>query len=402
MSSAVTVTLTILFVLLALAQLGQCAFITRYLRQVRTEPLADADCPPALVVLCLRGGDPFLHRSLQHLVTQDYPRYRVRIMVDSPQDTAHQTLRDLWGDAPPAHVEIRSLAHRYDTCTFKMSGILAATEELPPEITLVALMDGDTVPHPTWLRELAAPIARGQAAIVTGNRWFFPEIPSLGSLCRFWWNAAAVPQMTLYHMPWGGTMAVRRELIQDEALRDRIRHACSEDTSIGQFAHEQQLSVHFEPSLLIVNREEIGLRSFFEFETRQLLFTRLEIYCYWPMVLFGLMSLTLVIYLAARLCGLAVSGWVDVAFVAYFLATWGGVLRHGLAVRSVLARRGERLGGWSAGRWWYSILALFLLPLLHFAAIWRASTMRRVRWRGVWYWLGGPTKLLVERDEWAA
>jgi cellulose synthase/poly-beta-1,6-N-acetylglucosamine synthase-like glycosyltransferase len=396
----VTATLITLFVLLGLAQVGQCWFITRYLRQVRTEPLADADCPPALVVLCLRGGDPFLHRSLQHLATQDYPRFRVRIMVDSPQDTAHQTLRDLWGNAPPAHVEIRSLTQRFDTCTFKMSGILAATADLTTETTVVALMDGDTVPHPTWLRELAAPIARGTATVVTGNRWFFPETPSLGSLCRFWWNAAAVPQMTLYRMPWGGTMAVRRELIQDDRLRDRIRHACSEDTSIGQFAHEQALSVHFEPSLLIVNREEIGLRSFFEFETRQLLFTRLEIYCYWPMVLFGLMSLTFVIYPAARLCGLAVSGWVDAAFAAYFLASWGGVLRLGLNVRSVLARRGEKLGGWSAGRWWYSILAVFVLPVLHFAAIVRAAMMRRVRWRGVWYRISSRPRVQVERDEW--
>ena len=210
--------LLLLFAALTLAQIAQGVYIISYLRRTRSEPLADADCPPALVVLCLRGGDPFLHRSLQHLVAQDYPSYRVRIMVDSPLDEAHGTLRDIWGESPPAHVEVRSLAERYDTCTFKMSGILAGTADVPADVAVVALMDGDTVPHPTWLRELAAPIARGTAAVVTGNRWFYPDTPSLGSLCRFWWNAGAVPQMAFYHMPWGGTMAVRRDLMADERL----------------------------------------------------------------------------------------------------------------------------------------------------------------------------------------
>ena len=242
---------------------------------------------------------------------------------------------------------------------------------------------------------------RGTAAVTTGNRWFFPDRPTPGSMCRFYWNASVVPQMALHHMPWGGTMAVRRDLIEDERLRDHIRQACSEDTSIGQFAYEQGERVHFEPSLLIVNREEIGLHSFFEFETRQLLFTRLEFHAYGKMTLFGLLSVTLPVYPLARLCGLSVSGWADGAFLAYFLANWAGMLSLGLTIRHhILARRSERLAGWDGRRWLYSLLAAFLLPLLHLGAVLRAALMRRVRWRGVWYRIGGRPKLQVERDEW--
>lgn len=388
------------FALLALLYVAQAAFIIRHLRRGATLPLADAECPPALVVLCLRGGDPFLKRSLSRLLAQDYPHYRVRIVVDSPQDEAHRYLTEVWGDHPPSHVEVQSLTSRYDTCTFKMSGILQGTATLPEGTALVALMDGDTVPHPTWLRELAAPIIRGRAAVSTGNRWYFPDRPTLGSMCRFWWNAAAVPQMALFHVPWGGTMALRRDVIGDERLRDRLQHACSEDTCTAQFAAEQRLPVWFEPSLLIVNREEIGLRSFFDFQTRQLLFTRLEFGGYWWMAGFGLLSLSMVLYPLLRLCGLPASPLTDGCFLAYFLASWAGVFALGMTVRQVLARRNERLGGWDGRRWWWAILAAGLMPLLHTAGVCRAAVMRRVRWRGVRYRVGGRPRVQVEGDDW--
>ena len=305
MPDTLSLTLFGLFTLLALLRLAECLFIVRYIRRVGTEPLADDESPPVLVVLCLRGGDPFLSRTLRALIAQGYPNFRVRIIVDSPEDEAHQNLREVLGEPPPEHVEVRTLMERHQTCTFKMSGILHGTVDLPEDVALVALMDGDTVPHASWLRELATPIVRGDAAVTTGNRWFSPDRPTLGSMCRFWWNAAAVPQMTFFHMPWGGTMAIRRDLITDERLRDRLQHACSEDTTVGQFAREQGHHVHFEPSLVILNREEIDLTSFFNFETRQLLFTRLEFRPYRWMVLIGLASIAVVIYPLTRACGLA-------------------------------------------------------------------------------------------------
>jgi hypothetical protein len=399
-SDALSICLAAWFGLLTCLYIAQTAFVIRHLRRGRTPPLDDAECPPALVVLCLRGGDPFLVRSLGRLIDQDYPRYRVRIVVDSPRDEAHQSLADVWGSTPPEHVEVLTLTERFDTCTFKMSGILRGTQQLPEGTAFVALMDGDTVPHSTWLRELAAPIVRRGAAVTTGNRWYFPDRPTLGSMCRFWWNAAAVPQMALYHMPWGGTMAIRHDVITDQRLRDRIRHACSEDTSTGQYTAELRLPVYFEPTLLIVNREEIGLRSFFDFETRQLLFTRLEFWGYWPMALFGLLSLTMVAYPPARLLGLAVPWWVDAAFVAYFLVSWAGVVALGMNVRQVLSGRHEQLGGWEGRRWLWATLSVFLMPLLHLAAVLRAVLMRQVKWRGVWYRVGGRPRVQVLRDEW--
>ena len=94
------------------------------------------------------------------------------------------------------------------------------------------------------------------------------------------------------------------------------------------------------------------------------------------------------------------SVWADGAFLAYFLANGAGALGLGLSIRRVLARRSERLGGWEGRRWLYAVPAAILLPLLNLTAVLRAALMRRVRWRGVWYRIGGRSKLQVERDEW--
>lgn len=373
----------------------------RHLRQPQSPLLEGAECPPALVILCLRGGDPFLHRSLGLLIDQDYPRYRIRIVVDSPDDEAHQYLKKVFGESPPAHVEILTLTERHSTCTYKMSGILFGSQNLPEGTACVAFMDGDTVPHRTWLRELATPIVRDGAGVSTGNRWYAPQQLSLGSLCRVWWGASALSLMTWFRIPWGGTMAVRSDLLRDEELRTRLRHAYSEDTTIGQFAADRGERIEFPPTLVILNREVIGMRSLFQFDVRQMFAVRLTHQC-WPlMALHGVVSGLTLTYPLWRLCGLPVSGMADVAF-AVFIFAWGTIeLVQMVSIRQILATRGDRLAGWSEPlRWFYALLALIVLPCLHMAAVLHAATLRRIYWRGVWYRIGGQPPLRVERDEW--
>ena len=85
-----------LFWLLALSIAAQAAMALRLfaaLRKGRAAPAADAACPKAVVVLCLRGRDPFLDQCVRALLDQDYPRYDVRIVVDGPDDPAWRRCR---------------------------------------------------------------------------------------------------------------------------------------------------------------------------------------------------------------------------------------------------------------------------------------------------------------------
>jgi hypothetical protein len=374
-------------------------YVIRQLRQPPSTPLADADCPPALVVLCLRGGDPFLHRAIDGLLGQDYPNYRIRIMVDSETDQAHHYVRQALGSSPSAHVEVLSLTQRHATCSYKLSGILAATAEIPEGVAFVALLDGDTIPHRTWLRELAGPIVRDNAAVTTGNRWYFPEPPRFANMLRFIWAAAALPVMSYFRIPWGGTMAVRRDVIQHETLRDRIRHAFSEDTTIGQFVTEQGGLIRFEPSLIIINREDIRLDGMFQFDKRQCLAVRLQHSAWRSIVAYGWLTTGGILYPVLRL--FVSLHWIfDVAFLVYFTGLWFAELGAGLAIRRIAGLRGEQLPQWGLRRVFWATVAVFALPVLHSAAIVAAATAKRVLWRGVLYRVNGRTPLEVERDLW--
>jgi len=62
------------------------AIWTWALRRQPPSLLTDQQCPKAAVVLCLRGKDPFLADCLRALLTQDYPCFDVRIVVDANDD----------------------------------------------------------------------------------------------------------------------------------------------------------------------------------------------------------------------------------------------------------------------------------------------------------------------------
>lgn len=371
-------------------------------RLLRPDPalLTDDECPPALVVLCLRGGDPFLHRTLNRLLDQGYPRYRIRIMLDSATDEARGYVEEALGSSPPENVEVRYLENRHATCTYKMSGILAATEELPPGTQIVALLDGDTVLHRTWLRELATPFIREGATVVTGNRWYVPDRATLPNLVRFWWSSSALALMYVLRIPWGGTLAVRAETIQDPELRHRIQHAFSEDTTIGQFANERGGRVSFQRALIINNGEDITLRGLFNFDSRQLIAVKMQHRGWRWLGLHGLVASVWIIFPVLR-------GWSDfepwviftfrsllaVLLVQAFLQDW--------CIRRVLRQRGERLPWWNPWRLFLSLIALLIVPFVHVPAAIRAYFSRRIVWRGVSYRLGGTPPVQVDRDLWA-
>lgn len=403
MLDLLTLTITISLACLLAWQMVMKVRVIRHFRQPLPTLIEDRDCPRAMVVLCLRGGDPYLQQTLKLLMDQDYPRYLVRIVVDSPGDEAHEVLRQAFGETPPSHVEIVNLTERHSTCSLKICGLLQATRTVPDDVGVVAILDGDAIPHASWLRELAMPIVRGEAGVSTGIRWYAPRRSTLGGLCRFWWNSAAMAIVKQQQISWGGTMAVRGDLLRSGELRSRLQRAFGEDSVISGYAIEVGEPIAFPPTLVIVNREETSVRDFYRFDVRQLVSGRTS-HKAWPsLVLHSLCSSLTLMYPLWRLCGLPVGALADIAFAVYCLILWAGELAQAQAIRAVLATRNETITGWNEfGRWVDSAVALMVLPGLHLLAVFHAMILRRVCWRGVWYRIRGPLSVTIERDDWAA
>ena len=164
--------LVIWMLLLAAVQIYMLALYIKTLSNVDTTPSDASNYSPMLVVLSLRGADPYLRDSLTRLLTSDYPDVRFRIVIDSADDPSLTIVDAFLQERDDARVERMILKNRLPHCSGKVSGLLEATESIPENCQLVAWIDGDSLLHRTALRELADGLRDPKVGAVSGNRWY--------------------------------------------------------------------------------------------------------------------------------------------------------------------------------------------------------------------------------------
>lgn len=393
------------WILLGLA-VGQALLVWRFvlaLRQARWDVPPETPCPKTAVVLCLRGPDPFLPACLEAILQQDYPEYDVRVVVDSPQDPAWKTVAEAVARHGAANVQVRPLTARRETCSLKCSAVLQAVSELDASYEAVALVDADTVPHRTWLRELVAPLADPRVGACTGNRWYMPAVLSWGSLVRWLWNVAASVQMFWYRIPWGGTLAVKLSVFREAGLADRWSRAFCEDTMLYGQLRRAGYRVAFAPTLMMVNRENVSLRGCYRWVARQLLTARLYHPAWWLVVGHGIGIAAAQLACLGLLGAACVLGdrlaaaWLIAALSLYWLAMAGLTATLERSVRRITAARGEPTDWLRRSALFRVAAALLLTQGLYTGALLAALAARVVQWRGVRYRIDAPWRIrLIE------
>ncbi|MCC6510190.1 MAG: glycosyltransferase family 2 protein [Pirellulaceae bacterium] len=399
-----TTLLIALMIILAVSWAAQfvlvAGFVTR-LKRWHVPLVSDPEAPPALVILCLRGGDPFLMRCIEGLVTQDYPNYRICFMVDHANDPSVPVLRASLLTHGFANYEILTLERPLSTCSLKCSSLVQAIESINSReaIEIIALLDADTVPHASWLRELATALQPADVGASTGNRWYMPDQISAGTLTRCLWNAAAVVQMYWYEIAWGGTLAIKLSSIEKAGLLDRWRSALCEDTMLRRQLASIQQRVAFVPSLMMVNREDCTLRTLVPWMRRQLLTARLYHPLWMAVVGHGISSALLQLW-GWSMCLI----WLAQGYIGYGLVTGASMLlfQFGLtillpwmesAVSRIVQARGEGTDWRRQVSWWQMASAVYLTQWVYTWALVSCLLVREVEWRGIKYRTLGPWRI---------
>ena len=254
--------------------------------------------PEVAIVLCLRGPDPTLPECLTGLLSQQYPNFSLHLVVDSDCDPvipiAKQALESI---ASSIDVHWHTITDHSSNRSLKCSALLTAvltlqSQDKPPEI--IALVDADALIDPDWLNRLVTPLldlntTKNKSTVstigaTTGNRWFEPTANNLGSRFRAAWNAAAVPQMQIYRVAWGGSLALKLDTIEECDLLNRWSQAFCEDTMLADVLQANGLHVYRVPELIVVNQESTTLKSAIGWIGRQLLTVRLH-HRAWPLIL---------------------------------------------------------------------------------------------------------------------
>jgi len=369
-------------------------FARRLVRSTRKTP-HDRSWPKATVFLALRGADPALGQTLRSLMKQDYPNYRISITIDSEQDPAWAVAHDAVREANAEHVTIRPLVRRISTCGLQCSSFVQASEHLDDETEVVVTVDGDVITHPTWLRELVAPLEDATVGATFGNRWYMPECSSWGSLVRYFWNVGAVVPMDVLGIPWGGTLAIRRDVLDNVRLPETWSRAIVPDAPTKSLLDERKLKIQFVPSLMMPNRESCDLFYCYHFLKRQLTWTRLYNSNWWAVLLHAIFITWLMFSASAIVvCGLATNQteaatWAGVGLISYTLGMFVLTFVLEIAVRKTLRHRGLPTK-------WISLQTALKLPFVfpltqatYCLATIHAQFCNRVKWRGATYAIQG-------------
>jgi cellulose synthase/poly-beta-1,6-N-acetylglucosamine synthase-like glycosyltransferase len=357
----------------------------------RCELLADDECRRAAVILCLRGGDPFLADCIAGLLELDYPNYDVHIVVDHQGDPAVEILEPLLASNPSENVHVQFLQQPRDTCSLKCSSVVQAVRSLDESVHFVAQLDADTIPHRSWLRELATALADERVGAATGNRWYMPNNRSYAALVRYVWNAAAVVQMYWYRIAWGGSLAVKTSVFRETDLLEKWSNAFCEDTMLFAQLKKAGLELGFAPSLMMVNREDCTMAGYFRWVRRQLLTTRLYHPAWVAVVghgvfttLFPLAAIALgVIGLIANQMDVALWCFAGLAF--YQVSATVLIPPMEFVARRIVAARGEPTRWMTFGGACKCVVAVALTQVVYFGALCSTCLLRVVDWRGVQY-----------------
>ncbi len=358
---------------------------------------------PALLVIPCRGADEALEENLDALVRQDYADFRVRFVVDRPDDPACEAIRRVIARHPEVACELL-VAGEADESGQKVHNLRAATAEIPPGIRYLAFIDSDARLRPHWLRTIVARLDNAGMAATTGYRWFLPSRPSAANLILHSINA----NYSLMFGPktpsfvWGGSWAIRRDLFESLEMREQWRGTLSDDLVATRVVRRAGLRAAFEPACMVLSPLDVGWTGMLSFLRRQYIIARYYTPLWWAFAVAVVLAGSLFLWgsLAWSLWGLATgwsAWWVPASTVAvlYFMSVGRGFLRAEISKRYFPDRAAVLHPARIFDTW-----ATPLIGAVHAAVLVSSTVGRHITWRGIRYRIfrGGRIELIRRQD----
>lgn len=397
------ITASVLAGAVLLLALAQVVYVWLYHRGAR-QPLnyaAPADVPGRVaVIVCLRGHDPTLVASLEGLASQNHPDFEIHLALDSSTDAAIGIARDFAAKGRvPTSVHV--LPEPSINCGLKCDLQRLAYSRISERVEYVVFTDADCVAPPDWLRGLLYPFTQPKIGAVSGNRWY-GHASGWGSEIRRIWNAAAIIQMYLYRIPWGGALALRRTSIEQANLISVWTRTLCEDTVVQSALAKIDLQVAWIPRLALVSHEEARPGAAANWIVRQLITAKLY-HPAWPLVaghslLVG--STTLLSILGIALTGLAGQGSACLLITSCFaiaqLSNLG--LLAWIEETTVPAPERQREVLETARQLPRQLLLVTATQLVHSWAALKAMFAQEITWRGIRYRLKNSSVALLDYE----
>ncbi|MBQ6106654.1 MAG: glycosyltransferase family 2 protein, partial [Thermoguttaceae bacterium] len=240
----------------------------------------DMESPPAAVFLPLRGVTPEIRLTLKSLMEQDYPDYRVFVILDHVEDSGYTTVRDILAEIDPEEkiIELHVRSEYYETASPKTSSLIEYFRKTDSRFINYVLLDGDVVPYPMWLRDVTIPLSDPTVKAVSGYRWYPPVTYSIAENVRYLFNAVSWVWICFGKYLWGGSCSFSRDIALSDTVINTLKVSIAEDSGLTAVMQREHWKTFAVPSVISVNQEEThNLFSVFNWLRRQVMWNYLSL-----------------------------------------------------------------------------------------------------------------------------
>ena len=240
--------LTIIFIFIFL--LFTCIVFNgmRVLRPVVSCPanLGVVNLPSVTVIVPAGTVQQATGAALVALVQQDYPCCELLFVTETADEPVagaiSMVLQNKHPSRPPCRHVISGPAL---TCSQKNHNLLAGIAAAAPQTEIFVFCDSTHIARPDWLRQLTAPLADGTADITSGYHRIVPQDTAIAGLGR------SITVLILYMVqllpgisqPWGGNMAIRRQVFDALKIRDLWAKTVVDDVTLARLLNTQGSAV---------------------------------------------------------------------------------------------------------------------------------------------------------------
>ena len=258
----------------------------------------------------------------------------------------------------------------------KVHKLRAALRALREGDRYLLFVDADIEPPARLVGRLLFPLVRGKADIVTGYRLLLPERDVRAALVgAVEMQLATLPRAASATMPWGGAMALTREVAERLDLDAALAGRLSDDMAIGLAGWRAKLRLRPVRDLLVAS--PLDGRGAVGFGVRQ-----------YRHIVTNSAGMWLI---ACAVVGCQALGWV-------WALGWGGwsavaagyaaAVGRALVRRRIIADVVEPAQARAVRRsLWWDVLAPFAVCWAHWGMQWAAACSRRISWGGFEYWV---------------
>ncbi len=258
----------------------------------------------------------------------------------------------------------------------KVHKLRAALRALRPGDRYLVFVDADIEPPARLVGRLLFPLVRGKADIVTGYRLLLPEArPAATLVGAVEMQLATLPRAASATMPWGGAMALTREVAERLDLDAVLAGRLSDDMAIGLAGWRAKLRLRPVRDLLVASPlERRGAVAFGVRQYRHIVTNSVGMWAIATAVV-GMQAL-------GWMWAFGSGGWSAVALG--YIAAIGRVLVRRRIIAGVLEPAQARVARRSL---WWDVAAPFAVCWAHWGIQLAAACSRRIRWGGFDYWV---------------